>query len=435
MLSHLGDHLRRLILVIGIVGRDQPAGDHVEQHRLVPRQRRGVRRLFRGHDGVVVADLGIVVKALGLQAPVQLRRVHEILIGRGQPLERRGDPGLHVVRQVPAVRAGIGDQLVGLIQRLGRLERLVRGKAQLPIGLLLQAGQIVQLGRRHLLAVPPALPHGPLPARHRLADSPGLRLVHAAGVPGLGVLPKALVIAKIGSNLPVVRGYEALDLHVSLYDQIQRGRLHPSHGQVGVVGQRKGPGGVHAHQPVRLAAAARALIQRIIEGGGLQLGKALLDGRVRHGGYPQPLHRLLAARHLIDVPKDQLALPGGVRGADQAVELLVQHQLLHHGKLALGARQHLQGDALGQHGQIVHAPLHPARVRLPRLAQRNQVADGPRHHIFLAQQAALSPALHAQHPGDIPAHGGLLGHDQLLGHMSLPSLSRLCDCFIVSAAL
>ena len=40
--------------------------------------------------------------------------------------------------------------------------------------------------------------------------------------------------------------------------------------------------------------------------------------------------------------------------------------------------------------------------------------------VFLAHQAPLAPAPDAQHPGDVPGHGGLFRDDQLPGHAHSP---------------
>ena len=281
--AHTGHDPSGLILIAGIVRRHEPPHDHIVEPALVAAQPGQVGGLVGGHDGMVVGHLGVVVEAAQVHSHVHLRRVDEIGVGLGQPPQRLFDLRLHVVGQIAAVGAGIGDQLVGLIERLGQLEGLVRGEAQAAVGLSLEAGQVVELGRRRALALADALGHGPGLPGHGLAHGLGLFGGSAAGLLRGGVHPQPGVVPEIGANLPVVLGHEPLDLLIPLYDQVQRGGLHPPDGQVGVVFQRKRAAGVHAHQPVGLRTAPRRGVQRVVIAGGPQPLEALLDGGVGHG--------------------------------------------------------------------------------------------------------------------------------------------------------
>ena len=439
--AHLGDDSGGIAFVVRVVGGDEPADDQVVELGLVGLQRAQIRPALGGHDGVMVADLAVVVEPPGVHVEVHLLRMRQRGVGLGQILEHLFHLRAHVVGQIAAVRARIGDELVGLVERLRQLERFVGREAELAVGLALQAGQVEQLGRREALVLQRALGDPGGLALHLVAHAlggglvgnarfgGGLRvLLLAVGCFRVGIDPKPLVIAKIRLQLPVILRNEGLDLPIPPHDQAQRGRLHPAHGQVRVVFQRKGAAGVHAHQPVGLTAAAGAFIERVVGRGGLEGRKALLNGRVGHGRNPQPLHGLGAAGHLIDVAKDQLALPGRVRGADDGRDLAAVHQLLHRLELAARVGQHLQRDALGQHGQRRHGPFLVSLVEFSRLAQGDQMADGPGDDVFLAIEKAVAPALHAQHPGDVPSHGGLFRDDQLF-HVCKPASSYMYhDC-------
>ena len=445
VLVHAGDDPRAVALVVRIVRRDQPPDDQVVQPPLVGVERLQVRPAVGRHDGVVVADAGIVVVAPGGQVQVHLRRGDQRGVRLGQQGEHLADLRAHVVGQIAAVRARIGDQLVRLIQRLRQLERPVGGKAKLLVGFALQRRQVEQLRRLEPLVLRPALLDHRRPALHRVAHAlggravvgarvrqaalagllpalvrPGLRLVRGARV---RVDPKPFVVAEVCAHFPVLLGHKRLDFAVAAHDQAQRRRLHAADGQVRIVAQRERTRGVHADQPVGFAAAARGLVQRVVFGRRPEVGEALPDGLVGHRRDPQPLDRLCALRHLIDVAEDQLALARAVRRADDRADPRAVHQLAHDLKLRARVRQHLERYALRQHRQVGHAPLAVALVHLARLAQRDEVPDRPCDHIFLPVEIPLSARLRAQHPGDVPPNRRLFRHNQLL-HAAPPRVNR-----------
>ena len=191
-----------------------------------------------------------------------------------------------------------------------------------------------------------------------------------------------------------------------------------------IVAQRKRARCVHAHQPIRHRTAARAFVQRIVAGIALQFRKALADRRIRHRGYPQPLHRLFAARLLIDIAKDQFTLARGVGRADQRIDAIRIHQRGYAFELLCRGGQHLQRNIAGQHRQIIHVPLLPAFVHLARFAQGNQMPQRPGDYVFFAVQISLAAILCPQHAGNVPRHGRLFRHDQLF-HAFLTLLPSL----------
>src|SRR5690606_7660678 len=112
--------------------------------------------------------------------------------------------GLHlravVVRQAARVGAGIGEELVHLVEALGGRERAAGGPAEAADRLALEAGQVEQR-RRRLARGLARLLGGPGAPLHRLGDAPGSGLVEDPIVAGLlvaalrerGVEPGALV--------------------------------------------------------------------------------------------------------------------------------------------------------------------------------------------------------------------------------------------------
>ena len=87
---------------------------------------------------MVIADLFIVDDLLCMDrnsAPEAKRRrgVHD----------QAGQARRHVLSKIPAVGAGVGDELF-LVERLGVVEGLLRRKAQQPVGVPLERGQVVE---------------------------------------------------------------------------------------------------------------------------------------------------------------------------------------------------------------------------------------------------------------------------------------------------
>ena len=181
---------------------------------------------------------------------------------------------------------------------------------------------------------------------------------------------------------------------VAFYQYSQGRRLHAADGQKRVETQGKRSAGVHAHQPVRLRPAGSAAVQAVVFLGGLQGSKALFDGLVCHGGDPQPVHGLFAFGLGINEAEDQFALPPGIGGADQLFRFRIVDNFLDDGKLGFGFGNHLGGNMLRQHGQIVHAPFFVFFIDFVRLAQRDQVPHSPGDEmVFPFQESfALFPA-------------------------------------------
>ena len=81
---------------------------------------------------------------------------------------------------------------------------------------------------------------------------------------------------------------EGVDLGLPLDDERQRRGHDAANVEGAVVQHRKQPGGVDAHQPVRLGPAEGRLVQPVIVRAGAQVGKALPDGGILHAADPQP---------------------------------------------------------------------------------------------------------------------------------------------------
>ena len=139
----------------------------------------------------------------------------------------------HVAGQIPAVCAGIGQQLL-FVERLGVVQGLLGCVTEYPVCLPLQGGQVVQLGRLLRLFLPhQGYTHGLLPV---------------TGVPdGLGILQGNNAVAdRLGplqrqTHMMVFLLAEQDNLAVPIGQHRQSGCLHPPHIQGAVVQHREQP--------------------------------------------------------------------------------------------------------------------------------------------------------------------------------------------------
>ena len=329
------------------------------------------------------------------------------------------------MRQIAAVRPRIGQQLVLLVELLRRRQRLFRGKAQLRVRLALERRQIIQERWPHALVFPSGLRHPCRPAGNALRDLLRGLLVFELTLAFL-VDIHALIVAEIRTHRVKRLGHKCIDFPPPLDEHAQRRRLHTADGEQHIVTDRIGARRVHADEPVRVRPTARAGIERIVICRRPKAVKPGADGLVRHGGYPQPLHRLSAPRLLVNIAEDQLALAPGVRRADDILRFLVVHPFFDGEKLASRLFDHLCLHLFRQNRQIFRAPSGISFVQLLRLFERNQMSECPRDHIAAADQAVFAPVLCAQHAGNIPRDGGFFGNDE--------RMHGFTSCFFYCAA-
>ena len=291
--------------------------DQQKDIALAHRQRRNIRlfQLQGGNQGVVVRYLLVVHQRQNigekLRAGVEGRHPRRQMQDHGGGLR-------HVAGQIPAVRPGIGQQLL-FIERLGVIQGLLGRVAEHPVCLPLQGGQVVQFGRfLHLFLPYQRYTHGPLP----VTDIPN----------GLGILHSwDFFRNRLGSlqrqpHMMVFLLAEQNNLAVTVGQHRQGGRLHPPHIQSAVVKDGEQAACVDPNKPVRLLAAKCRLIQWIIVPTGAQGGKALPDRRVLHRRNPEAGERLGTSGGLIDQPEDQLTLAPRVAGVDQLRYIGTLHQ-------------------------------------------------------------------------------------------------------------
>ena len=307
--------------------------------------------------------------------------------------------GFQIVGEEAAVRAGIGAELF-LVEGLQVVKRLLCGIAEAAIGLPLERGQVVEPGR--VLRFFRAL--------HRLDRD---RLTGAGGGEGVRLHFLFELFGHGGkiaaAKIYRVKGFRAKggDLRLPLDDERQRGRHDAPHIEGAVVQHRKEPCGVDAHQPVRAGAAEGGLIQPVIFTSRTKLCKALFDGGVLHGGDPQPLHGLCAARHVVDGAEDKLTLAPRVAGVDHLAHILPAHEVPQQLELPGFVRSQGIAPACGEDGQVVIPPFCVLFIVHIRARQLRQMPIAPAYNAAVSRKIAVVPLLCAQHGGDGLGDGGL----------------------------
>ena len=365
----------------------QLAADQQQDIALAHRQRRDIRlfQLQGGNQGVVVGYLLVIHQRRNIG-----EKLRAGIEGRHPCRQMQYNRGSlrHVNRQIPAVRAGIGQQLL-FIERLGVVQGLLGRVAEHPVCLPLQGGQVIQFGRfLHLFLPHHGYAHGPLPV---------------TGVPdGLGVLRRNNAVAdRLGPlqrqpHMMVFLLAEQDDLAVPVGQHRQCGRLHPPHIQGAVVEDGEQAARIDADEPVRLLAAKRRLIQRIIIPAGAQVGKALPDRRILHRRNPEAGERLGTSGSLIDQPENQLTFASCVAGVDQFRHIGALHQGAENvelGGLFLG---HHIAEGGGQDGKVLIPPLLVAVIVGGRVRQPHQMPDAPGNEPAAALKIAIGPGCDTQ---------------------------------------
>ena len=336
---------------------------------------------------MVVADLAAVA---------DLSCVHTLRRGcfadngsNGHKLRHRG---FQIISEEAAVRAGIGAELL-FIEGLQIVQRLLGGIAQRAVGFSLEGGQVVE--QRRFLRF--------LRALHRIDRD---RLTGAGG--GKGVRLRFLFeLFGHGGKIAAAKVHcvkdfraERPDLRLPLDDERQRGRHDAPHVEGAVVQHRKEPCGVDAHQPVRAGAAKGGLVQPVVFPPRTKVCKALSDGLVLHGGDPQPLHGLCAARHIVNGAEDKLPLAPRVAGVDHLAHILPAHEVPQQLELPGFVRFQGIAPACGEDGQVVIPPFCVLFIVHVRVGKLRQMSIAPAYNAAVSRKIPVVPLPCAQHGGE-----------------------------------
>ena len=360
----------------------QLAADQQEQIAFSQRQSLDIRffNLHRGDDSVVVGY--IFVGDHGLH---QREEVCAATKGRQlcRQVDHTGGRFRHVGGQIPAVRAGIGQQLL-FVEALGVVKGLLCRVSEQAVCLPLQGGEIIELRRLFFL----------LFLRDR-GTGDGRTLAHGRCL---------FRLCRIGEFLRHCFGsvqhqaqqmifflVKQRDLRVTLRQHCQCGGLNTAHIQGAVIENGEKARGVDPHHPIRFLAAEGRLIQGFIIGAGAQIRKALPDSAVLHRGNPETEDRLAAAGHFIHQTEDQLTFTPGVTGIDDGIHIGAVHQGAEIFKSVLLARRQHITERLRQNGEIIIAPFLETLVIAARIHRGYQVPHTPGYEKTVALIKAIGP--------------------------------------------
>ncbi len=277
----------------------------------------------------MVAHFAIVDNPAGEPQRRQVQAADVLLADGLQAAQDVGDFSLHVFAQVTRIGTRVGDQLL-FVQRLGGRQRVGGGQAVTAVHVPLEFRQVVQLGRLRAFLL--AVDFGD---DQRLAQDLGQHLLGGCLVLEPVAREPEQRLAVLGQQFPERFRLEGADFVVPLDDQRQHRRLDAAHAPQDAVGAEPDhrrldaahapqdavgaepdgivPRAVHAHDPIRLAAALGRRVQVVVFAARLQLPERLADRPVRQRTEPQPADRLpLAAGHRQDITAAGRAFPAPV---------------------------------------------------------------------------------------------------------------------------
>ena len=289
----------------------------------------------------------------------------------------------HVRGQIPAVRAGIGQQLL-FVEALGVVKGLFRRVSEQAVCLTLQGGKVIELRRLFFFLL----------FRDR-GTGDGSTLAHSRCLFRLRRIGEFLrhCFGSIQRQAQQMIFFlvKQRDLRVTLRQHCQSGGLHTAHIQGAVIENGEKARGVDPHQPIRFLAAEGRLIQGFIIGAGAQVRKALPDSAVLHRGNPKTEDRLAASSHFIHQTEDQLPFTPGVTGIDNGIHIRAVHQSAKIFKsVLLAGCQHI-AERLRQNGEILIAPFLETLVIAARIHRGYQVPNAPGYKKAAALIKAIGP--------------------------------------------
>ena len=379
---------RDRLIDIGLRRRAQElAADQEEQIAFSHGQGSHIRlfHLHCGDDGMMVGHILIGNQGRHIRDEVGAA-------GKGRHLrcqmEDTGSRLRHIGSQIPAVRPGIGQQLL-FIQALGVVQGLFCRVAKHPVGLPLQGSQVVELRGLFLFLIPCG----------RSADRrvPRARRLYCLGVlRGTDLFRNGFGPAHRQAYMMVFLLFETRDLPVPVRQHSQGRGLNTAHIQGAVVEDGEKPRGVDPHQPVRFLAAEGRLIQVVIVCAGPEVLETLPDRRVLHRGNPEAQDWLRAAGHFIHQTEDQFPFPSRVTGIDHRIHIRAAHQGAEVFKGVLLARRQHIAEGFRQDRQVVIAPLLITGVISGRVHRRYQVSHTPGHKKAVPLIKAIGPGFCTQ---------------------------------------
>ena len=231
---------------------------------------------------------------------------------------------------MPAVRPGITDQLVPLIESLRSVERVLRTEPEEPVRMPLQFGQVIQERRSHPLHLglyrfnssnPGLCARRNLTGFHTIRRKSGgfldlLRIADPGALISLGIWARRG--PKRRYHFQIIFRHESPHRQFTFHHHGERRRLHTPHAQFIAISQRVGTRKIHAHEPVGPAAPPCRVGQRLVILARLDSVETLPDSLRRKRGDPQTANGFRTARRFVDVAENQLAFTSGICSANHA---------------------------------------------------------------------------------------------------------------------
>ena len=336
-----GDYCVCLLIAVRAGGGNHHlTGNELEDILLSNGQRRQILPAgsLGGDDGMVIRDLLGITELL----PIDFIRNGQVA-DAGGPQKNLFHTGQHIVRQISAVRSGVGTELL-FIECLQIIQCLLGRIPQQAVGFPLQVGQIIQRrGGLFLFLLANLFDNSG--ALRFAGRRKGFRLRFC----GKAVTDRMELSQSQVNRVIAFRG-KSRNGALPLYQQGQRRRHDSADIQLGFVDQAEKPAGVDPHQPVRLGTAKGTLVQGIVILTGGQVREPFFNGTVLHGGNPQPLHWLPAVGQIVHCAEDQLALPSGIAGIDDLRHVFPVHKGAQDIELFLLVRGNEKAEWAGQDG-------------------------------------------------------------------------------------
>ena len=252
LISGAGEHSSHSFVLMGRGYRAEQFGaDKV--HQLAFAFRKAGEPLLckfgRGDDGVVVRYL------FAVQNPAHFRGQVKSL-GKGQQPQQVRHKMLcclaHVLGQILAVRAGIGQQFL-FVKLLGVIKGLFCGKTEQTVCFPLQGSQVIKFGRLFCLFLSP----------NGRADCICTCAFFFERICGFCIRNAPTVrfqAARLDADRVILFFLEAQDFCVPVHQHFQCRGLHPAYRQGLVVQHRKQSRCIDTHQPIRLCTAEGRLV-------------------------------------------------------------------------------------------------------------------------------------------------------------------------------
>ena len=169
---------------------------------------------------------------------------------------------------------------------------------------------------------------------------------------------------------------------------------------------------VYADKPICLGTAAGGMVKPLIFRAVFQMGHAVPDRFILHGGNPEALDRLAAPGEIIHVPEDQLSLAPGVTGVYDIGHIFPSHEAGENLELLHFFRAHNMTPFRRDDRQIPQIPRAVFCIVDRSVCKPGQVAKAPGNEHVVALQIPVPAFLHTERGGDGLGYRRFLSNDE-----------------------